>query len=591
MKVRACNGGDDNDCSSWSTEAKATVPGTPPPVGPPGPVGPVSFANLTATSFKVTWEAPERPGNQPISGYGIQRKLGSQETPWPPTDQVVAVGRTPREWTFQGLQAGTHWVRIQACNGKNRCADWPTDGYSVTIPPTTSQVQLTTLTADTSSFTVTWNAPDTGGVAITGYHVLWRRDDAAWVENDARRLGATARSHTATGLNTNTTYVVKVRACRGANGNAPCLDWSADGQVKIPDVDRIMPAPPALSNPVSPECPLTPDTEIASSVPQNLDVTPQSQRRATVCWSPARGAARYVIQATENVANILATPDAEWYSIGNISATVISDKTPEPQSYFLLELDAIVTSGGSKRGLANRSAFGIRIGATFTGAGTFYSAPIIIIDTPITEANGDSRGTRGRAHITWDPVRNILNDNYANGPYELRYRQSSGDHTTTTWTPEQFEPPPNTNFRVSGNPHTIRNLAHGRSYAVQLVYRDDSGNNHDTDVFSARNVYVWPSVGPPNDGDRVATFPLTARLQNNRFQYRICDDSFGPPGDPRRAKWEALINRAFEQSSNASKNLVTFARVVQPCATDEESGIDYDDISSEIKTTLERGAD
>ena len=63
------------------------------------------------------------------------------------------------------------------------------------------RVHITSLTADTSSFTVNWAPPqNTDGETITGYDVLWRQSGSSWVENAATRLLATARSHTVMGL-------------------------------------------------------------------------------------------------------------------------------------------------------------------------------------------------------------------------------------------------------------------------------------------------------------------------------------------------------------------------------------------------------
>lgn len=188
-----------------------------------------------------------------------------------------------------------------------------------------------------------------------------------------------------------------------------------------------------------------------------------------------------------------------------------------------------------------------------------------------------------------NPDTGVPNSNYANGHYQLRYRRSSGDHTSTTWTPGQFELPPNADFGAPSNPHTISEIELQSIYAVQLIYRDDTNNSHDADVFAARNVYVWPSFTAPADGSTVATFPLRTSLQNSRFLYRICGNSFGPPSDQRRADWEALIHGALQQWSHATNGLVSFGRVLLPCTTDEESGIGYNKITEEIKSKLEGG--
>ena len=590
FEIRACNGS--NRCSAWASRTVPAMAGLLPTIALPKttieigerikvgandvPVGAVAYLQL---------EGPIQPRGRCSSSSARTRAVPRAPSP------STGPGYYDSAWIDGCAPGGDAVIRLESQDGSVLYDRRMLQVVRDTPPP--GEMHITTLTADTSSFTVNWAPPqNTDGETITGYDVLWRQSGSEWDESTAVGKAATARSHTVTGRDANTIYVVKVRACRGPNGDAPCWAWSADGRVTTLEVHSIVDPPPSLSYPVSPECPLTSNALIANAVPQNIDVTPQSQRRATLCWSPVQDARDYVIEATHNVSNIHRTPHSSWHSVATVAANKSIEGVLEPQSQFQLRLDRIVTIAGSTLGLANHSAFGIRI-KTIKNSGTHspFSTPVIVIDTPITEANGDSRGTGGKAKITWVPVSGILNNNYANGQYELRHRASSGDHTTTTWTPEQFEPPPTANFRVAANPHTIRNLVHQRLYAVQLIYRDDGRNSHDTDVFAARNVYVWPSVGPPDDGERVATFPLTARQGSNRLLYRICGDSFGPAGDPRRADWEAMINGAFQQWSNAIHNLVTFGRVLLPCATDVGSGVNYNTITQEIKSRLRMGVD
>ena len=71
----------------------------------------------------------------------------------------------------------------------------------------------------------------------------------------------------------------------------------------------------------------------------------------------------------------------------------------------------------------------------------------------------------------------------------------------------------------------------------------------------------------------MATFPLTQRLANKTYRYRICDTTFDiedrrNPG--RKNDWIALIIEAFDQWKAAASPLgLTFRRVLLPC-TDYE---------------------
>lgn len=140
------------------------------------------------------------------------------------------------------------------------------------------------------------------------------------------------------------------------------------------------------------------------------------------------------------------------------------------------------------------------------------------------------------------------------------------DHTTATWTPEEFEPPPNADFGAPTNPHTITELELQSVYAVQLIYRDARNNSHDVDVFAARNAYVWPSFVAAANGQRVASFPLKQRLTDRtpdghpRLLYRICEETFGPPTDPRTTDWVTLIDGAMSHWQSATGGLIRTQR-------------------------------
>ena len=566
VRVRACTGPNDaTDCAGWVESNDVRMRGVIVP-RPPGAVRDVRFADRTATSFKVTWNAPADPGTG-ITGYGLQHKLG--DDPWPRASRVVVVGATPRAWTFRGLSTGTHWVRIQACTGKNSCYPWAqTTGYDVIIPPDPGQVQVTSLTADASSFTVSWSAPDTGGVAITGYHVLWRQDDAAWVENDARRLGDTTFSYTATGLNASTTYVVKVRACRGSNGDAPCWDWSNDRQVTTLPVERGPPTTTGPGPPVSidPECPTISGTAVVHTNVQ-VDVVPQPRRLASLCWSPSLYATSYFVQATDDLSNLHDPNKSGWTRIYATREQVhVADKAQRLQ----LDLDQVMPKAGKAIGLADAAAYGIRIGMRIVANGVSnitYTKAIIIIDTPIVEANGAG----GTAKIQWVTAGTVLQPTgFGTGSYELRHRQSTGDLKSLGWTPKELALPAATPFTATTNPDTL-NLTPEKIHAVQFIYRDDPNraDSPDADVFAARNVYVWPSTTTPTDGYRLATYHLDQRLSDQTLIYRICLETFGPTTDPRTGKWEALIRHAFERWSTSTHGLVKVSRVLSPCAEAE----------------------
>ena len=419
-------------------------------------------------------------------------------------------------------------------------------GHDVTIPPRTGQVQLASLTGGSSSFTVTWNAPDTGGVAITGYHVLWRRDDAAWVENDARRLGATARSHTATGLNANTTYVVKVRACRGPNGDAPCWDWSTDGRVTTTEPEQVRPMPGPITT-VAPECPYTSNMETGWGPPMNLDVTPQEQRQITLCWTPVTSAENYTVLATHN-------PTAPRPSFSEVEGALT-------KTMMEISLDNIYKSP-SNTGLAQHKAFGLKVKVEQTGTGTtLESDMIIIIDTPITRATTKDQASDS-LRVEWDSVEDVLGTTYNNGEYDIRYRKSSGDYSVSPGNTGYFSSPDDPEVDAS-SPHTIGSLTSNSVYGLQLVYRD-AGPSGNTKVFAARHAYAFVSdQAIPNDS-AVAGVPATNRVKGTTFRYKICTSTF--LNDGRIGSWERLITEVFRQWQAAvTIDLITIEESIYPC--------------------------
>ena len=85
------------------------------------------------------------------------------------------------------------------------------------------------------AFTAQWQAPgDTGGTALTGYHVIMRPNGAAWPpDREAKKVGATTRRQRFSKLTPNRIYWFKVKACNGAN-QTRCSGWSPQASVTLP---------------------------------------------------------------------------------------------------------------------------------------------------------------------------------------------------------------------------------------------------------------------------------------------------------------------------------------------------------------------
>ncbi len=233
---------------------------------------------------------------------------------------------------------------------------------------------------------------------------------------------------------------------------------------------------------------------------------------------------------------------------GSQSCMVPSGQTDEVCSE-VIDLDYVISS----RGLADSDAYQFRLKATTTsGIGGPYSDEIIIIDTPITAANGHSPGT-GQAKLSWLVIEDVLADAaYAGGIYSFRYRRAGGDHTQLGWRPgsyvsdeiiEESDLVGIGNDTIGGPDDPSRALEKGEVYAIQLRY-EKAGK---PTVYAARDVYVWPSdiaggVGS-HAGERLATFPLNYPLSNKTYSYVFCEETF-PSGKENEWKNSSVTRSA-----------------------------------------------
>ena len=189
--------------------------------------------------------------------------------------------------------------------------------------------------------------------------------------------------------------------------------------------------------------------------------------------------------------------------------------------------------------------------------------PVAVIDTPITKANGDSKGfaqNNGQAALEWTPLQEIVGP--VQGRVSFRYRQM-GDyngisHTSIGWRPENFGVPTTTR----DNP--ITGLTFGEVYAIQFIFQattSQAGIWDATKVYAGRDSFVWPWNESAAHGDegrlfRVASFPLRlstiGRIQGG-YSYIFCEESFP---EMEREDWSRAVHYAFKQWESASNGLV-----------------------------------
>ena len=212
---------------------------------------------------------------------------------------------------------------------------------------------------------------------------------------------------------------------------------------------------------------------------------------------------------------------------------------------------------------------------------------VVVVDSPIVAASV-FRSNRQEAHVSWRSARTVLlDDDYADGEYDLRYRLVTSDHTDRGWRPGALGSTETDSDVSSG--HIIRRLEEDKIYAIQLVYRaDNSSATNDANVYAARNVYVQTFDGPPigikSESPVIfAGFPMQYPLKTTSFEYRVCTETF-PTG--LESEWVDFIKHAFGQWELATNSTVISMRYnADPCT-------DYaTDVTSEILETIRTHVD
>lgn len=240
------------------------------------------------------------------------------------------------------------------------------------------------------------------------------------------------------GLAAGTEYELKMRACNGTN-DSHCSNWSDDHRFTTLAGTTPPPTPTAIPTP-------TPTPTPEASRPRNLDITPLRERKVRLTWTwtgPQVNA--FVISARGFRVND--TSDLySWstlHSGASAPAVAVDGKTSTYKYEFYLHVVYRTQVKPNRRGLQDHAAYKVQIQAV-TGKDAanndVLSEPsdaIILIDTPITSANGTSSGTSVQANLSWNLMQDVLGDStYAGGTARFRYRRATGTHASISWLPE-----------------------------------------------------------------------------------------------------------------------------------------------------------
>ena len=187
----------------------------PLPSEPDPPTG-VDITTEGNGELTVGWTAPTDDGGWAITGYKVQWKSGSES--FGSSRQHTTADGAARSYKITMLTNGTEYtVRVLAVNAKD---DSDASNTDTGTPSTTPSAPTSVQASGNAELVVTWNAPNNGGSAITGYTVQWKSGSESY--STTRQATVTTTTNTIPTLTNGTTYTLRVKATN-ANGDS---DWT-----------------------------------------------------------------------------------------------------------------------------------------------------------------------------------------------------------------------------------------------------------------------------------------------------------------------------------------------------------------------------
>lgn len=244
--------------------AAPVVPNPNPLLNAPDQLASLAISGLTASSATFTWADGPSNGGSPVTGH-IVRALAPGATY--ATAQNV-IGANVTSYTMTGLYANTNYTfSAYAYNviGSGKVSAGVVAKTSIGAPTPPANVAVT---AGATTAAVTWSLPNDGGSPITGYTLeLYSATNPRWTA-----VGSpTTTAFTLTGLNSASTYIVRLKATNALGTSYTSSSVSFTTVAGNPDVPTGLSASNLTSssatvawNPVASTSPTTPVTYVVS---------------------------------------------------------------------------------------------------------------------------------------------------------------------------------------------------------------------------------------------------------------------------------------------------------------------------------------
>ena len=495
VRVYAVNAQGEGNPSEPAVATPATVPAAP------------AIPTLTVGNSRLiaAWTAPTNNGGSTVTGYELQYRKGSSGA-W----TFITTGISGTSHPITGLDNGDSYsVQVRAKNAQGWGA-W-SGSATATPAPVPGAPAKPTLTAGNGELEVSWTAPsDTGGSAVTEYHLQYSDDGVDWLLIDSGIIGT---SRTITGLTNGTTYYVRVRA---VNAVDPGL-WSLAAEAIPVTVPKTMSAPTLTVGNARLTVRWTALTAPADTGGSAITAYHLRYRKGSGLWS-------YITSGIGTNTNhpITGLTNGSSYSVqvraknavgeGGWSGSVIATpsttpSTPNAPTLVLGNGRLTVSWTAPHDGGSPITAYHLsyrRVGTTpwtyiLTGIGTNTSHTITGL-TNGQEYEVDVRAKNARGESNWSQVAKATPSTVPLKPadptvtpgdrrltvswsapndggspitgYDLQYRKGSG-----AWTP--------INSGITGTSHIITGLINGSGYSVQVRARNVRGDGAWSDSATA----------------------------------------------------------------------------------------------------------